>query len=144
MRGVKHATEEERLNAIREAKRAYDIRNKEKIREKKAAWYAAEKERLASIRKNDRKRHYENHRAERIAYARHRQGVIRQSLDLPIAQQTEINGIYRFCEIFTAFEVDHVIPLRGKTVCGLHVPNNLQALTVAENRKKGNKYVEQQ
>jgi hypothetical protein len=143
MRGVKHATEEDRIKAIKDAKRAYEMRNKEILREKKAAWYAAEKERLSPIRKEARKRHYENHRAKRIAYVRHRQGVIRQSLDLPIAQQAEINGIYRFCEIFPSFEVDHIIPLRGKTVCGLHVPNNLQALTITENRKKGNRYVEQ-
>jgi len=36
-------------------------------------------------------------------------------------------------------EVDHVIPLRGENVCGLHVENNMQILTRAENIKKGNR-----
>ena len=40
------------------------------------------------------------------------------------------------------FEVDHVIPLQGKNVCGLHVWANLQLLDRSINSSKGNKYYE--
>jgi hypothetical protein len=38
-------------------------------------------------------------------------------------------------------EVDHVIPLKGKQVCGLHVAGNLRLLTKLENQRKGNRWI---
>lgn len=60
------------------------------------------------------------------------------------ANKEEIEKIYeeaaRLRGLGQDVEVDHIIPLNGKNICGLHIETNLQIITAAENRLKGARY----
>lgn len=49
-----------------------------------------------------------------------------------------IEEFYKNCP--KGYQVDHVYPLQGELVSGLHVLSNLQYLTIAENASKRNKF----
>lgn len=56
----------------------------------------------------------------------------------PWADRDALRRVYQLCP--PGHQVDHIIPLRGKLVSGLHVLENLQYLTARDNITKGNRY----
>lgn len=57
----------------------------------------------------------------------------------PWADLEKIRKIYRNCP--EGYHVDHIIPLQGELISGLHVESNLQYLPAIENCRKGNKFI---
>jgi 5-methylcytosine-specific restriction endonuclease McrA len=97
-----------------------------------ADWHRNNREKLLPGEARRRALHPEIHRE---ANARRR--ALQEQATLP-GYTHEIRAIYAACP--DGSEVDHIVPLRGRLVCGLHVPWNLQYLTSDKNRRKGNTF----
>ena len=112
----------------------------QKVRE----WGKANPEKLREKKKRDRARRPGVYRAREAA----REGaqIQRTPKWLTKEQRKQIENYYTEAARLTValgelYTVDHIIPLRGKSVSGLHVPWNLQVMKGKDNFSKSNSFV---
>lgn len=128
---------------VLEQKKEYYKKNREEIRAKQSEYVSKNREKLLLANRQWRKNNPEKARANDVKNRYNRYQAIPPWLT--DEQQREINAIYRKCKMITRetgikHHVDHIIPINGRNVCGLHIPDNLQILTASENCSKKNSF----
>lgn len=124
----------------RERRRDYYCGNKELEIQRNRNWKAANKVRVQHSQQLWRTK---NHAKVLATNSRRRAGIDQASPAW--VDKKQIEAIYKECKKLSdttgiKHHVDHIVPLKNKRVCGLHVPWNLQIIPAEINLKKHNKF----
>ena len=125
-----------------QSKQAYYERNKEQVKAKAKArdtavvsrYKMAYKERNPELYKelvNARRRRFRQATPKWLTAEDKLEIRLRYRLAIELTRRTRIQYV-----------VDHIVPLQGESVCGLHVPWNMEVITQEENLLKSNKLVD--
>ena len=122
---------------------AWKLRNRERNAAINKAWRAANIEKARQAPLLWAKKYPEKHNAK---YAKRRAAkLLRTPKWLTQDDTLLIEAKYAVAKwltetVGTQYHVDHIIPLQGALVSGLHVPDNLCILKASENISKNNKW----
>ena len=124
-------------------KNAYRLKNRDKILANKKQDYQDNKERYLVVKKEYRQAN--KGKINALVAARKKVVKRRTPAWLTDFDKLKIKCMYSIAAMLTRenkepWHIDHIIPLQGKMVSGLHVPSNLQVMLGSENIGKKNKF----
>lgn len=129
----------------KETKQIAYAKNKQHYASKAKEWKEANPEKVVQIQKKARQTHKAKRRADWTHYNTTKLNSCPKWLTE--TQKQKIEDLYKFAKFLEElscnsiqYHIDHIVPLRGKDVCGLHVPWNLQILNARDNLSKGNRH----
>ena len=124
VRALKSANQKLHREAANARNLRYAEKNRERLRAKNAAWAQANPGKCT-------------------AKATRRRSALLQRTP-PWADHYLIEGMYELAQVFRRtgleIDVDHIVPLQGKKVSGLHVHDNLQLIASRANKVKSNHF----
>lgn len=114
----------------------YYRNNKEQVQKRTANNYSKK----VDIYKERHHKHYINNKHQYRAKDAKRRAFELRATPVWLTRDhfKQIEELYKLSGC--GFEVDHIVPLCGTNVSGLHVPWNLQVIDCAANRKKSNRF----
>jgi len=144
-----------------EQSKRYQKKNPEKCAEKAAKWAQLNPEKVKQIRRSSAAKarivHADAIKVRKSEYSKNNRDIINAAVArrkaaklmrtprwLDPVSLKEIEFTYTWCAALRLcglnYHVDHVVPLQGENVSGLHVPWNLQVIPAVENIKKRNRW----
>ena len=121
----------------------YYEKNKKAVLAANAAWAAANLDKMRKAYSDYTKRNKDiRNAAAAVRRARKRKALTSWDVELTAFVGKEAAALAKLRERVTGFmwHVDHIVPLAGKVVSGLHTWNNLRVIPAIENTRKGNSF----